>query len=158
MKRAFDSMQKAALAPSDVGWQTVPVALPLAAHLKEAELEKALKNGPPRGYIDTADRLAWVKRCNAGHRIPITCLRVGTARVLHLPGELLVEYQLAAKAMRRDLHVMMAAYGDYGPGYIALASAYSEGGYETSPGASSVAPEVEPVLMGAMRRLLEAKP
>lgn len=158
MKRAFDSMQKAPLAPSDVGWQTVPVALPLAAHLNEADLVKALKSDPPSGYMAKADQLAWVKRCQSGHRIPIMCLRVGAARVLHLPGELLVEYQLAAKAMRRDLHVMMAAYGDYGPGYIALASAYAEGGYETSPGASSVAPEVEPVLMGAMRQLLGVKP
>jgi hypothetical protein len=105
-----------------------------------------------------AGQLAWVKRCRVGHKIPITCLRVGSARVLHLPSELLVEYQLAAKAMRKDLHVMMAAYGDCGPGYIGLASAYAEGGYETSPGASGVAPEVEPVLMGAMRRLLDVKP
>ena len=40
---------------------------------------------------------------------------VGTVRMLHTPGELFVEYQLAAKAMRPDLHVAMAAYGDYGP-------------------------------------------
>jgi hypothetical protein len=158
MKRAFDSMQKAPLAASDVGWQTVPVALPLAAHLNEEELVKALKNEPPRGYMAKADQLAWVKRCHSGHQIPIACLRVGSARVLHLPGELFVEYQLAAKAMRRDLHVMMAAYGDYGPGYIGVASAYGEGGYETSPGASSVAPQVEAVLMDALRRLLEGKP
>jgi hypothetical protein len=158
MKRAFDSMHKAPLAASDVGWQTVPVALPLAAHLNEADLAKAIKSEPPHGYMAKAGQLAWVKRCQSGHRIPITCLRVGSARVLHLPGELLIEYQLAAKAMRRDLHVMMAAYGDYGPGYIGLASAYAEGGYETSPGASGVAPEVEPVLMGAMRKLLDAKP
>jgi hypothetical protein len=32
-----------------------------------------------------------------------------------MPGELFVEYQLAAKAMRPDLFVTMAAYGDYGP-------------------------------------------
>jgi len=78
--------------------------------------------------------------------------------VLHLPGELFVEYQLAAKAMRPDLHVMLAAYGDYGPGYIGTAAAYLEGGYETSARASNVAPEVEAVLMGAMQQLLGAKP
>jgi len=157
MKRAFDAVEKCPLAASDVGWQTVFVALPLAPHLNEADLVKALSTEPARGYIAKADQLAWVKRCQSGHQIPITCLRVGKARVLHLPGELLVEYQLAAKAMRPDLSVMMAAYGDYGPGYIGLASAYAEGGYETSPGASNVSPEVEPVLMGAMRRLLEVK-
>jgi hypothetical protein len=75
-----------------------------------------------------------------------------------MPGELFVEYQLAAKRLRPDLHVMMAAYGDYGPGYIGTAAAYPEGGYETSPRSSNVAPEVEPVLMGAIRKLLAAAP
>ena len=127
---------------------------PLAPHLNEAELVKAIKTEPARGYIAKADQLAWVKRCQAGHAIDIACLRVGDARVLHMPGELFVEYQLAAKAMRPDLHVMMAAYGDYGPGYIGTAAAYAEGGYETSATASNVAPEVEPVLMDAMKQLL----
>ena len=71
-----------------------------------------------------------------------------------MPGELFVEYQLAAKKMRPDLHIAMAAYGDYGPGYIGTTKAYAEGGYETSPRASNVAPEVEPMLMDAMKRLL----
>ena len=158
MQRAFETMHKAPLTAVDVGWQSVPVALPLSEHLKEAELIQAMRTEPARGYIAKADQLAWVKRCQAGHKIDITCLRVGQARVLHLPGELLVEYQLAAKAMRPDLAVMMAAYGDYAPGYIGLAKAYAEGGYETSARASNVAPQVEGVLMGAMRQLLGAKP
>jgi len=58
--------------------------------------------------------------------------------------------------MRPDLNVFMAAYGDYGPGYIGTTMAYPEGGYETNPAASGVAPEVEPILMGAMKKLLEA--
>lgn len=82
---------------------------------------------------------------------------MGTARVLHLPGELFVEYQLAAKAMRPDLHVMMAAYGEYAPGYIGTAVSYTQGGYEPSARASAVAPEVEAVLHRAMRQLLEVK-
>jgi hypothetical protein len=74
--------------------------------------------------------------------------------MLFMPGELFVEYQLAAKAMRPDLHVMMAAYGDYGPAYIGTSVAYSEGGYETGPTASNVAPTVEPLLMASMKQLL----
>jgi len=76
--------------------------------------------------------------------------------MLHLPGELFVEYQLAAKAMRPDLHVFMAAYGDYGPGYIGTAAAYPEGGYETGVTSSNVSPGSESILLDAMRRLLEA--
>ena len=77
--------------------------------------------------------------------------------MLHLPGELFVEYQLAAQKLRGDLFVAMAAYGDYGPAYIGTTAAYAEGGYETGPGASNVAPDVEPILMDAMRRLLGTK-
>jgi hypothetical protein len=157
MKRAFDSTVRQPLAAADVGWETVPVKLPLAAHLNEEELVKALKTEPARGHISKADQLAWVLRCKAGHAIDIACLRVGQARVLHMPGELFVEYQLAAKKMRPDLHVAMAAYGDYGPGYIGTTVAYSEGGYETNPRVSGVAPEVEPVLMGAIKQLLGSR-
>ena len=49
-----------------------------------------------------------------------------------MPGELFVEYQLAAKALRPDLFIAMAAYGDYGPEYICTDAAYKEGGYEAS--------------------------
>jgi len=56
--------------------------------------------------------------------------------VLHMPGELFVEYQLAAQRMRPNDTVCMAAYGDYGPGYIGTQIAYTQGGYETSPRAS----------------------
>jgi hypothetical protein len=61
---------------------------------------------------------------------------------------------LAAQKMRPGSPVMMAAYGDYGMGYIGTAEAYSQGGYETGP-VSRVAPEVEGVLTEAMRELLK---
>ena len=82
---------------------------------------------------------------------------MGRARILHLPGEAFVEFQLAAKAARRDLFVAVAGYGDYAPWYIGTAGAYEQGGYETSPSASNVAPEVEAVLTAAIRRLLRAE-
>ncbi len=154
MKEAYEIAAKTPLAAADIGWSSVLVNLPLAPHLDEAKLVAELKATPPKGYISCADQLAWLRRVQAGHRIDIACLRVGDTRVLQLPGELFVEYQLAAKAMRPDLHVMMAAYGDYGPGYIGTAAAYAEGGYETQPSSSNTTPEAEPVLMLAMKQLL----
>jgi len=70
---------------------------------------------------------------------------------------LFVEYQLAAQKMRPDSFVCMAAYGDYGPGYIGTAEAYSQGGYETSfsTPVSRVSPRVEAVLTDAMCELLQ---
>jgi hypothetical protein len=103
-------------------------------------------------------KLAWLRRVSAGRRMEVASLTLGPARILHLPGELCIEYQLAAKAMRSDLFVAMAAYGDYAPGYICTAVAYQQGGYEASPSASNVAPQVEEVLMAAMRKLLNEGP
>ncbi len=73
--------------------------------------------------------------------------------MLHLPGELFVEYQLAAKRMRPDLHVMLAAYGQYGPGYIGTAAAYSEGGYETAN--TRFDPAAEPIYLRAIAALMQ---
>ena len=69
-----------------------------------------------------------------------------------MPGELFVEYQLAAQKFRPDLFVAMAAYGDYAPGYIGTEIAYPQGGYETGPRASLVAPrDVERILIDVMQ-------
>ena len=128
----------------------------MAHHLKEEELRKTLASSRPRGeVIPGAGELAWVLRCKAGHEIDIGCLRVGLTRVLHLPGELFVEYQLTAKLLRPELNVAMAAYGDYGTGYIGTQIAYSQGGYETSARASNVTPQAERILTEAMRQLLQ---
>jgi hypothetical protein len=157
MRRAWEDTRKTPISAEDVGWSVVPVALPVAAHLDESKLRTTIEDASAdvskRWYA--AEHLVWLKRCQAGDRIDVSCLKVATARVLHLPGELFVEYQLAAQQLRPDLFVAMAAYGDGGPGYIGTEVAYSQGGYETSPGASLVAPSVEDVLMGAMRKLLE---
>mgnify|MGYP005841016009 FL=1 len=156
MRRAWESMEKSAITPAELGWSIAPMALPPAKHLDIEKLESIIRN-PEASVADrtaAASNLAWLRRCNAGHKIDITCLTLGRARVLHMPGELFVEYQLAAKRERPDLFVAMAAYGDYGSGYIGTTVAYAEGGYETSERASKVAPEVEKVLMGAIRKLL----
>lgn len=116
-----------------------------------------------QGQIKTMDaltvtnnifKLAFLERYQSGRKIDISCMKIGHARILHMPGELFVEYQLAAKAERPDLFVVMAAYGDCGTGYIGTAIAYKQGGYEAGP-ASGVTAEAEGVLMGAIKNLLQ---
>jgi len=162
MKRAWEATRREPITANAVAWTIVPVALPPAKYLEKMQARlKAAKDTllptehRPSIINDDAQRLAWLKQCQAGKQIDLTCLTLGRARLLHLPGELFVEYQLAAKAERPDLFVAMAAYGDYGPGYIGTAAAYGKGGYEVTEYASSnVAPEVEGVLMSAIRKLL----
>lgn len=144
MERAWKVTERQPL--TTVGWNSVTVKLPPAPHLKESELAAALPK------LDAATKLAWLRR---GGKVDLSCLTLGSARILHMPGELFVEYQLAAQAMRPDLFVAMAAYGDYGPAYIGTKVSYGEGGYETGPNSSFVAPEVEGVLMQGMRSLLQ---
>lgn len=153
MTRAWNATQKSPINATDVRWQTAPVALPVATYLDENKLRTDLTLGNA-GSLSAADKLGWVLRCKNGHRIDLGMLNVGDIRVLHMPGELFVEYQLAAQKMRPESPVLMAAYGDYGPGYIGTAIAYTQGGYETGP-VSRVGPGVEEALMRAMRELLK---
>tara|TARA_R110002073_G_scaffold1987_4_gene13965 strand:+ start:21082 stop:22524 length:1443 start_codon:yes stop_codon:yes gene_type:complete len=157
MQQSLQSTEKFAIGPDDVNWTSVGAALPPAKHLDRQTLADGVSKWDGVSYWGAPDELAWLLRCENGHKIDLGCLSVGDVRVLHMPGELFVEYQLAAKALRPDLKVAMAAYGDYGPGYIGTADAYSQGGYETSQAASNVAPEVETVLMDGIKSLLQVK-
>jgi len=153
---AWEHLERTPVSASDLTWKTEPVHLPVASHLVEEELIAQLKNkqikASDRFYV--AKHLAWLRRCQAGDTVDIACLGIRKARILFMPGELFVEYQLAAQKMREDLFVAMAAYGEYAPGYICTKIAYSQGGYESSDRASRVSQDVEKVLINAMRKLL----
>jgi hypothetical protein len=157
MRKAWDATQRMPLEAGDLGWFVAPVALPLGEHVVAQALEKQLADPqtPDKDKPEIAKVLSWARRCGAGDTIDLQCLRLGNARVLHMPGELCVEYQLAAQGMRPQAFVAMAAYGDYAPGYICTEIAYTQGGYEASNSASHVAPSVESVLADGMRTLLD---
>jgi hypothetical protein len=158
MKRAWESTRRESIAADQVKWTIEPVALPPAAYLTIEKLEAELQQKAATFTNGAgASRLAWVRRCAEGRTINVSCLKLGRARILHLPGELFVEYQLAAKKKRPDLFVAVAAYGDYAPAYVGTAVAYEEGGYETQTDSSNVAPAVETVLLSAIDKLLTEK-
>jgi hypothetical protein len=156
MNAAWSATHRTPLDSSDLGWRTRDVKMPPRDLLQEAQLVQLLDNAgaPPRDRARAATDLAWMRRVQSGRAIQLSCLRLGPAYVLHMPGELFVEYQLAAAKMKPQATVCMAAYGDYGPGYIGTQIAYSQGGYETSY-VSRVAPEVEKVLTDATAELLK---
>jgi len=141
----------------DLGWSTVPVLLPVAAHLEEKRLLAVLENysAPVRDRVVAANELVWLRWCRANDAIDVSCLRLKRARVSHLHFELFVEYELAAQQLRPELFVAMSAYGDHASGYIGTEVAYSQGGYETRAKASLLALSVERGLMDAFKRLLQ---
>ena len=159
MKLAWEAQRKTRLTPADVRWSIEPAAVPVRDTLQEDRLLAKLadKKTPVRRRIFAARDLVFLRRTTAGHRIPLTCLQLGPARVLHMPGELFIEYQLAAQQLRPDDFIAMAAYGEYGTGYIGTEVAYTQGGYETGF-VSRVAPSVEKVLLDAVKKLLEVDP
>ncbi|WP_298867832.1 hypothetical protein [uncultured Gimesia sp.] len=160
MKKAFENQKVEEVTSADLNWKTELTALPVSTHLNPETLLAIVNDHKKnvRERSSAAFQLVWYRRASAGHQIPITCLHLKSAAILHLPGELFIEYQLQAQKLAPDKTVFMAAYGDYGPGYICTEIAYSQGGYESSPRASRVAPEVESVLMKVIEKLVTSTP
>lgn len=156
MKDAFVSLKKEAIDATKIEWRLSAVALPVSKLYNTKDLKSQIANEKMKELdrLRAARAHVWARRCEDGEKVDLQCLKIGSAYVLHMPGELFVEYQLAAQKMRSESPVLMAAYGDYGMGYIGTAIAYTQGGYETGP-VSRVAPESEEVLMKAMRELLK---
>lgn len=155
MLKAWKATKKIPVSGKNVAWKSAKVALPVAHDLIEDELRANLqdKELTPNEKYDAAIRLAWLVRRASGHKAEVSSLRIGNTWLLNLPGEAFVEYQLAAKAIRPGDHVCTAAYEEYGPRYIGIKKSYSEGGYEMTQ--SFVSPDVENVLMGAIKEVLK---
>lgn len=143
--------KKHAVTGEDVHWKATGVVLPPRANLTEEGLTKDLKDAaiPLNTRIRTARELAFLRRSQAGHKTQISALSLGKDRIVHLPGEIFVEYQLAAQSMYPAGEVCVAGYGDYGAGYIGTEISYGQGGYETGV-VSRVSPSVEKLLLTAI--------
>lgn len=157
MQDAWIQTKKTSLSEDDLGWRNVYVKLPLGKNIVEAAMIDTLKSqtASQPDKMAAAEKLAWYERCTAGQKVNVSALRLGKIWLLNLPGELFVEYQLTAQKMRPSDHVCTAAYEEYGPGYIGTKKAYTQGGYETTGLASGTAPEVEQVLLKAIKKVLK---
>ncbi len=159
--RVYDAMTAAWKATEryelkTLDFRTEPVALPprREASFGEEESAKDLKDAKASAAkrVNAAFQLAWLKRKD--RPIDLTCLDLGKALVLHLPGEPFVEYQLKAQELRKGVFVCVAGYGDGGVGYVPTDTAFLEGGYEPSV---ALAVPSEKLLTKAMAKLLQAE-
>ena len=159
MKQAWDNTEKVAVARSAVRLGDRDLTLPVVRLVRRAERVATLHDETKvkLDRLKAAREIAWAERAKDGHAITIARLRLGPIDILHMPGELFVEYQLAAQKMRPDSFVCMAAYGDYGPGYIGTAEAYAQGGYETGVESRALRTNAraETILMSAFQTLLQ---
>ena len=156
MQQAWEQTQKTAVT-KNVAWKSTPVTLPLGKNIVEEKLRSTLSDEKTswQEKVSAAEKLAWYQRSKEGVKINVSALRLGKVWLLNLPGELFVEYQLAAQQMRPGEEVCTAAYEELGPGYIGTAISYTQGGYETSDLNSGVAPEAEAVLLKAIKKVLK---
>ncbi len=138
-----------------VRWRTRPVVLPLPPDTdkllaaRRAQLSDPQAADIPR--VRAATQVTFAER--ACRPLELSLLALGPVRILHLPGECMVEFQQYAQKLRPRDFLAVAAYGDLGPGYICTEQAFREGGYE--PSASHVAPQSEGTLKKAIAELVE---
>lgn len=137
-------------------WQTVDVKFPVrrAVEFLEERNKQILKN-PNAKYsqvIKAAINLAWIERSKKNDKIELSCLSFGNVKILQLPGEPFVEFQLAVQKQHPQSFLFVAGYGDCGMAYIGTDTAYSDrGGYEQTW--SFIDPS-ENLFLDAMEQLL----
>jgi hypothetical protein len=84
--------------------------------------------------------------------LPASALEISEIRIIHLPGEPMLEFQNYARLAARGEFVAISGYGDMSPGYLCTDRAFDEGGYE--PGASNAGPGTEERVKMLIRKLL----
>jgi hypothetical protein len=156
MKGAIAATRKERV--SDISWKNTEVRFALRTELEFSEShfrkEIADAQNKPEERIKAAWALAWYDRLKVRPTVDVSCYRIGPVRILHLPGEAFVEYQLYAQSLRPNDFVAVASYGEGGPGYICTDHALTEGGYE--PTWSFVGTPSEVRLKDAIQELLKS--
>jgi hypothetical protein len=117
----------------EVAFRSVPLKLEArySAGFSEEELSRRMQDDPkPFGQCLAAFGLSWRKRVDGGKQIDVPILDFGRdvfgAALLLLPAESYVEFQLAAQKLRPRSPVLVAGYGECGPGYIPIERAWKE--------------------------------
>jgi len=141
----LESIRGTKIAPvGSVAWKSVEMRLPP-------------RSGPesewPPAKLSSMNAVEIYRRANtaafARRKEPLTvsCLRLDGVRIVHLPGEPLLEFQRFAP------EAIVAGYGDISPGYLCPDKAYVEGGYE--PTAANAGPGAEAAVKRAMTEVLK---
>ncbi len=154
MKGAIAGTQKARCSEITRNKSEVRFALRTQEDFSETHFREVLKD-PSQPYhqrTKAAMCLSWYERLKVRPAVDLSCYQIGPVKLLHLPGEAFVEYQLYAQGLRPDDFIATAAYGELGTGYICTTKAYTEGGYE--PTQSFVGPPSEDRLKAAIHELL----
>jgi hypothetical protein len=135
-------------------WRTAQLVLPLRTdegHRPSDGLTRA--NDPDASPGERVYRGAILAAFGARIKQPlqVSSLQIGTVRLLHLPGEPMLEFQRFAQQVTPDDFVAVAGYVDCGPGYLCTDDAFREGGYE--PTDANGGPGTEALVKAAIRKV-----
>jgi hypothetical protein len=118
-----------------IAWRTSPVLLTARSGkgFSQEECRRVVADAKQSAAarVKAAMILSWIERVKAGRPVEIACLAVGGLRILSLPGDTFVEYQLWAQQECPEAMVAVAGFGDFGTCYLCTDQAYRDrGGYE----------------------------
>lgn len=160
-KRLYDGivaseakLERAAVKSDSLAWKTAEILPPplKSLHAEKLAQQISTKTNPVVGRNRPSYMLSWLRRVEKRTPIVLSSLHLGGAKLLHLPAESFIEYQLRAQSFAKDHFVCTAAYGDGGPWYIPVKEEYPNGGYEVS--VAFCEPEIDDVLTEGMTRIL----
>jgi hypothetical protein len=136
--------------------RTAIIALPRPAVLPIKDVEALRQFAAAQSSTPDSVYLASLRLAFANRKEPFiaTLLTLGGVRILHLPGEPMLEFQNYAQGLRENEFVAVAGYGDLSPGYLCTDRAWSEGGYE--PSASNSGPGTEAAVKKAIQDVFRA--
>lgn len=87
-------------------------------YTEEGLRQRLANDARPFGRCLAALGLSWRRRVEAGQPIDVPVVDLGGAKLLLLPGESYVEYQLLAQKLAPEAFVVTVGYGECGTGYI----------------------------------------
>jgi hypothetical protein len=160
-KRLYDGLvaseskfEKAELKSERIAWKTAEILPPprSSLHAEMIAQQISTKTNAVVNRNRPSYMLSWLRRVEKRIPIVLSSLHMGSAKLLHLPAECFIQYQLRAQQLQPDHFVCTSAYGDGGPWYIPVKEEYPNGGYEVS--VAFCEPEIDDVLTEGMQRIL----
>lgn len=129
MARAWESTRRRPLEKLELKVADLAFELPAAGPGSVSDMEKTLADpaAARAEKLSAALGLSWSARVARGQPIEVPALDFGPARLLLLPAEAFVEFQLAAQRLHPGVFIAVAGYGECGPGYIPTEAARAEG-------------------------------
>lgn len=128
MKESADNTEKYPLNKSSFRCQTFELPFHEGEALTRESMHTVLHDemASVEDRITAAMGLSSLDRVERGQPIDLPCLELGPARIVLLPGEAFVGYQLMAQRLRPGEFVMAIGYGECWPGYIPTEQAFDE--------------------------------